>query len=275
MDIDYNNADSVKKIIQQTNLSKFIIHKAGYNRNQSPVYEFTNSSAKNKDCIEAFDKWASITHNSNAYEISLFDDFDTTHYQRGEDEKNAKVKKSKLVKFTFCLMNIPQQQEQHQVNGNNFQQNHQPQESIAEAIAKGIEAYEKKREQDTTQQQLKAMSEKIDAFMNGEEEEEEEEEETNSEEVSAKQLFLINKVENILERLNIIPPAKAQLSGADTETKTENKSMDEEAIKSINNSILRLAKKDKQIVKHLKLLADLSENKPEMYQTAIDMLIKM
>jgi len=112
--------------------------------------------------------------------------------------------------------------------------------------------------------------------MNGvDDEEEEEEEEEEEQKQSTKQMFIINKVESILERLDILPEKKQATTIAgetESETKTENKSFNKEALDSINNSILRLAKKDKKILKHLKQFADLAEKDFETYTTAIDAL---
>ena len=284
MDIDYVNKDSVKKIILQSGLKRFMIFKSGFNKNSAPVYEYLPVNTTNKNAIDAFDAWANITNNSNPYEIWLFND-----YEKSQSENVNRTKKDKLVKFTFVLNGLtPPLSEQNGMGGVNVHlpAQQQPAEKIdmAKTIADAIEQYEKKREQDQTNAQLKAMQDKLDAFINGtldddDDDDDDDDEEEKEKETNAKTLLIINKVESILERLDILPAKKAvektALAGDEKETKTENKSFNEEALKSINDSILRLAKKDKAIVKHLKMFADLAEQNPETYQSAIEMLEKM
>jgi len=160
MDIDYTNKDSVKNIILQSGKKRFTIFKVGFNKNSAPVYDFTPVTSTNKNAIEAFDAWADITHNSNPYEIWLFNDFEKTQ----QETNMTKTKKTDLVKFTFVLNGYnPEQVQPNNMGGVNVHipANQQaPAEKIdmAKAIAEAIEQYEKKREADTVNQQLKAMS---------------------------------------------------------------------------------------------------------------------
>jgi hypothetical protein len=280
MDIDYTNKDAVKNIILQSGKKRFTIFKVGFNKNSAPVYDFTPVTSTNKNAIDAFDQWADITHNSNPYEIWLFNDFEKTQ----QDTNMTKTKKTDLVKFTFVLNGYNHEQTpSNNLGGVNVHlppQQYQQQEKLdlPTIIANAIAEHDKKRAQDETNQKIEALNAKFDAFMSGaHEEEEEEEEEEEQEQSNAKQIFIINKVESILERLDILPKKPStQIAGeSESETKTENKSFNKDALESINNSILRLAKKDKNIVKHLKAFADLAEKDIDMYNSAIEMLNKL
>jgi len=276
MDIDYTSKDAVKNIILQSGKKRFTIFKVGFNKNSAPVYDYTPVTSTNKNAIEAFDSWADITHNSNPYEIWLFNDFEKTQ----QETNMSKTKKTDLVKFTFVLNGYNAEQAQpNNMGGVNVhlpQQQMQQQEKLdlPTIIAQAIAEHDKKKAQEETNQRIDALNAKFDAFLNGiDQDEDEEEEEEEEEEKSTKQMFIINKVESILERLDILPAKKvATTIAGESETKTENKSFNKEALDSINNSILRLAKKDKNIVKHLKAFADLAEKDINMYNNAIEML---
>jgi hypothetical protein len=267
MEIDYFTKDSVKDIIKESGLSKFIICKAGNSRHIAPVYESVQSAQSNLQAVKSFEKWADITNNSNAYEMYLFDEYDDMNSKQDE---NAKRKKSKCVKFSFCL------QSQREVKTEIQTQVQAPAQQLNSTEI--VEAIYNKLKADQESDRMGALEKKIDAFMNGDDDDDDDDEE--EEEAEKKRtdqtLFIINKVEGILERFNIIPAKKeaVAISGA-SETATENKSLTQEQIDEINKYFVVLIKHDKKFIHHLKLLSELATNKPDIYNIAIEQLIKM
>ena len=266
MEIDYTNAEDVKEIILHSKLSKFIIHRAGYSRNNAPVYEYI-ANGNNTDCVNAFMKWAKITHNSNAYEMWLFDEFDAP--KESTEESGNKRKKNKLMKFVFTLQKTSPLSEDPKsvINYAPAPAPANTEEIIEKVLAKMLKA----QAEDQTNLRIKSLEDKLDAVLNGDDDDDDDEEDEDEAQTN-KQLFLLNKLESFLERSNILKPKEAVAINGDEEDK---QSLNAEKIALINKAIVTLAKNDKNIVKHLSLFAKLSEEKPEIYKMAIDHLTKL
>lgn len=97
MEVDYTGVESVSSVMRQTGLNKFIIYRYGSNRNNTPVLDFSESNGSSEKAIKAFEDWAKLANNGNAYEMLLF----KGDYNDLDSEAQKDKKKKNSIKFSF------------------------------------------------------------------------------------------------------------------------------------------------------------------------------
>ena len=271
--VDLIGLDAVAKMIEQTNLKRFIIYRQGAAKGSTPVYDSSYTQTNNQ-AIKSFKDWAAniVQFNPNnflCYDILLFDDFEDAEggadaQNKAADENKTGRKKGK-VRMSFALnasmQNMPA------INGmQNF--NSAPQINVADEIAKGVQlamlTYENKQ-----------LKEKLAEL----EEEEEEEEE------SAFGGDVLGKISNIMTQINTnnamqnagamagdeldekmtAQKNKYNFTPAEIKVKNEN----------INKALKVLWSKDKNLDTHLLKLASIAQSNDILYKMLIEKLKTM
>jgi hypothetical protein len=250
--VDLIGAEAVCKMLEQTQLKRFIIYRQGAAKGSTPVYDCSHTIT-NGSAIKCFKDWAiNITqfnpNNYLCYELLAFND-----YEEGEaspNELNSQVgKKRGKMRVTFAL-NAPMQQ--------NFaynmpaQQNNAPAINIEEEIRKGIEAALIRKELE----ELRRFKKEI------EEEEEEEEEENDAGNIVDKVAGILNTFKEHAAEQNAAQINGNTVINEDLTIKTQN----------INKAIKILWKHNKNLDKDLLKLADLAENDNLVFKMVLNKL---
>lgn len=255
VNVDIVGLDAVCKMIQQTNLKKFIVYAQGSGKGSIPKYECTGTT-NNTQAIKCFKDWATniLMYNTNSaqtYDILLFDTINDVD----SDETNKRTNK---VRFSFALANG--------VSGfNGFNNNAPPpqQLDIETQIQKGIETA-----------LLKKEVEELRAFKKEVEEDEDDEDDD--------QPDLLDKIAGIMQQVNLSKQA-AEVSGDldDDQVVSEkiNKTFtDEQKTKKLENqrqALKILWSKNKNLDEDLLRLADLAQNNPILFKMTIQKLRNM
>jgi len=254
INVDLIGTENVLKYIQATGLTKFCIQRAEGNGSFLPVFECYDSNS-NENAVARFQAWSEIVNTARPYKISMFNFIEFETLASGETKAKKSSHKGNKTEATFILSNNAQQlssqnQTQHQ---NNFSGD------FASLKADIIREISKQQEENAILNEIRALSARMNELENEEEEEEEEEEQTGIAGIKPEQLSQIMGLVNLFKK----PTQPNTINGI---------TITEEEIKNCNIAIKRLFKTTPNLDKHLLKLAELSEQKPELYNMLLENL---
>ena len=257
MNVDLIGTENVLRYIEATGLTKFCIERANQNGNFLPVFECyesdTNQKAQNK-----FAQWSEFTNSSQPYKITLFNFIEFETLANGETKAKKSTHKGNKTSATFILS--PAQQSTNtpqQTFSGDFT-------SLKNEI---VNALKKEQEENAILTEIRALSTRLNALEMDEEDEEDEEEEESSSiaGIDSKQLQQIMGLVQLFKNNSGAPPV---INGTETETETARA----QKLANINNAIKRLNKTTPELDTHLLKLAEVSEQKPELYKMLLENL---
>lgn len=252
METDYTGVKSVAQIIEHTGLTKFIISRIASTRNSAPVYEFLTGTS-NAKALDAFNKWASITENTNLYEMLLFNELVTNGEEADEEKKAHNRNKSKSLKFTFTLTKqVPYNQQPQTQNID-----------VAQAIENALLKHTQLTEEKESNRKIQALETKIDALINAADDDDDDNDD--------EQLSGLNNP-NLVNLIGLL----TKLTGQKTTPPPINGiKLSDEKIKNINAAIKKLYKYDDEIDSDLLKLAEIAENNNATFKMLLNSLRTM
>lgn len=249
-DIDVYGSKAILNLIEQSKHIKFTINKAGAAKGGASVFQ-CNYTASNEQAKEEFKRWAdNMNGSNNAYELYLFTNAE-------ESQKKATANPKTPIKFLFCLQDAGGRK----VSGDTDQRRNSgtvDAESITTLITLSIEKALATREESETAKRLRLIEERL--------EEEEEEEELNGTPPQSE----------LMQLLSVIT-ASGGLMGTTKQPTAVNGTVEDGKAKlaRINTAIQRLHKVNPDIDSDLLKLADIAEQKPEMFKMLTNSLRAM
>jgi len=252
--VDIIGTENVLKYIQATKLTKFCIQRAEGNGSFLPVFECYDSES-NSNAVAQFQNWSEFVNQSRPYKISLFNYIELETLANGETKAKKSSHKGNKTEATFILTNNAQQlstqnQTQH---SNNFSGD------FASLKADIIREISKNQEENAILNEIKALKDKFAELEEEETDEEEEQAQNNIGGIDTNQLSQIMGLINMFKK----PTQPNTINGI---------TITEEEIKNCNTAIKRLFKTTPELDKHLLKLAELSEQKPELYKMLLENL---
>lgn len=252
-DIDVQGTSSVASLIEQSGLTKFCIYKTGSGKHASPVFEYINPKATNKDARRTFIEWANNIlqggANSNAYDLLLFNDIEI----KEEGEENETIqrtkKKSNKLRFSFVLSQA-QERGLGVLNGAEGDP-----KSIGELIRLSISNALAERDKTDLVKKIESLEARLD-------EQEQEGDEVGD---SAQDKLMQGLGALLLSKLGggAVKPAEETLNGApDMNTKMEN----------INKAVKILWRHDKDLDSDLLKLSAVAEGNPAQFNFLLNAL---
>lgn len=245
VNVDIIGVEAVLKMLQQTNLKKFIVYSQGSGKGAIPKYECTHTN-NNSAALKCFKDWATNVLMFNQTSAQTYDllCFDTV------DEIDSE-KRTNKVRFSFALSGS--------TIFNQYQNNapQPPQIDLQSEIQKGIEMAMLKKEVEELRQFKKEV----------EEDEDDEDDEDKPD--------ILDKIGGIMQQFNMAQQG-AQVSG-DLDTEKMNQSDIDKQIKLENQrkALKILWSKNNKLDLDLLRLAKLAETNPILFKMTIGKLRQM
>lgn len=253
-DVDVTGTSSVASLIEQSQLTKFLIQKTGAGKNSTPVFEFIKTTATNKQAKDTFLQWSSNVlqggNNNNVYEILLFNDVDIIDNGTGEEELQRSKKKSNKMKFSFTLSPVSERS-LGVLNGGYSENN-----NTAELVKLAVDRALAERDKNDLSKELQSLRNEIKE-MREEEEEEDLGEDKGNAIVNSLGALLLTKLGGKTEPVVI--------NGAPDGDHTEK-------LENINRAIKILWKHDKQLDSDLLKLGAVAESNPSQFNFLLNAL---
>ena len=254
MEVDYTGIDSVKAVIKQTGLNRFIIYKYGDSRNKMPVLNFSDNTGSFEKAISYFDVWAKHATNNNPYEMLLF----KGDADKLDDENNSK--KKDCIKFSFRLSGA---------NAMNGTYGYESSSNIGLIMENATLKAQQQVNDLKHQMQLDEIKREIKELK-----EEQEDDDSDELEALGKNNWIGALVEHLLPK-KAVPAINGPEEETQAQTKTKQAQLTTAQVENIKKAISILSKYDNEIDTDLLKLAAIAQQKPDTFKMLLGTLRNM